>query len=69
MLALRAEKYQRKIRRAARKLAENGDLTAALPKPAVPADQAPDEDLPPEWSGPPGPPPWHPEHRMNESEA
>jgi len=82
MLALRAEKNHRKIRKAARKLGESGELLAALAEPPAPgADPGPagpdltwpGEDLagqlPPEWSGPAGPPAWHPEHRLNESEA
>ena len=36
MLALRAEKHHRKVRRAAGKLAENGELLAALAEPPGP---------------------------------
>ncbi len=68
MLALRGEKNVRKVRGAAGKLAENEELLAALAGLAWPGEDLAGE-VPPEWSGPAGVPSWHPEHRLNESEA
>jgi hypothetical protein len=69
MVALRAERDRRGIRKAARRLRQGDalvELVEALVLPAGPdADPVPD-GVPREWSGPPGPPSWHPEHRLNE---
>jgi hypothetical protein len=69
ILAVRAERHHRKVRRAVMELAGFEELLAALADQAAPgADLAwPGEDLagelPPEWSGPAGPPAWHPENQ------
>jgi len=64
LAALRAEKHRRKIRKAARRVREDGKLIAALAEPPVSAGEVP-EELPAGWDGVPGPPRWHPEHRLN----
>jgi hypothetical protein len=79
MIALRAG---RDVRKAVREISETGALIAAMRGRAAPVDggvladlgeawfaaDVPGE-LPPGRDGVPGPPLWHPEHRLNESEA
>jgi hypothetical protein len=78
LLEERVARNRRRMSRAARRVCEARDLMAVMGRPPVPAAAAqvadPDADwlaaavsgvLPQQQEGEPGPPPWHPEHRLN----
>jgi hypothetical protein len=67
-LELRDERDRRRIRKAARRMHAAGILRARIPSIAAVAEaaqRAPGFGFAPAERPPPGPPVWHPEHRLN----
>jgi hypothetical protein len=75
MLVERTARNHRKIRKAARRIGRDAELAEAFWPPPVPPAGSELADLDPAWfaaavagelpPGEPGPPSWHPEHRLN----
>jgi transposase-like protein len=64
-LSVRRERDHRRIRKAVRRMRAVEELQARIPSIAAAAEAAPAAAVTPAERPPPGPPAWHPEHRLN----